>query len=172
MALLAFEKAPFSAIFSLSVEMSSNQVNVAPETAPMARSLRAQDLNRGWRKRSATGPSEKAPTIANKRHFAAEVTRGRGDAGDGVRRPAADRPDGSRPRREMPRRLTSELQLVQRPPGEDGLYRSTVFPGLWLDPLALLNGDRQRLRAVIDLGCATPEYTEFVARLHAARTAP
>ncbi len=33
MALLAFEKAPFSAIFSLSVQMSSNQVNVAPETA-------------------------------------------------------------------------------------------------------------------------------------------
>ena len=62
--------------------------------------------------------------------------------------------------------------LVQRSLGEDGLYRSTVFPGLWLDPLALLNGDRQRLRAVIDLGCATPEHTEFVTRLHAARTAP
>ncbi len=33
MALLAFERAPFSAIFSLSIQMSSNHVNVAPETA-------------------------------------------------------------------------------------------------------------------------------------------
>ena len=46
-----------------------------------------------------------------------------------------------------------------------GLYRSTVFPGLWLDPVALLNGDTRRLRAVVDLGCATPEHAAFVARL-------
>ncbi len=63
----------------------------------MARSLRAQDLNRGWRKRSATGPSEKAPKSAKRHHFVAAVSRGRGDAGDGVRHPAADRPDWSRP---------------------------------------------------------------------------
>ncbi len=62
---------------------------------PMARSLRAQDLNRVWRKRSATGPSEKAQKAI--RHFVAAVSRGRSDAGDGVRHPAADRPDGSRP---------------------------------------------------------------------------
>src|SRR5450631_2276062 len=36
----------------------------------------------------------------------------------------------------------------------DGLYRSTVFPGLWLDPIALLNADRRRIRAVVDVGCA------------------
>ena len=52
--------------------------------------------------------------------------------------------------------------LVQRPIGGDGLYRSTVFPGLWLDPQALLTGDRRRLRAVLDLGCATPEHAAFV----------
>jgi Uma2 family endonuclease len=60
--------------------------------------------------------------------------------------------------------------LVQRPIGDDGLYRSNVFPGLWLDPQALLAGDTRRLRAVIDLGCATPEHAAFVARLAAART--
>jgi Uma2 family endonuclease len=59
--------------------------------------------------------------------------------------------------------------LVERPLGEDGLYRSTSFPGLWLDPLALLQGDRRRLRAVVDLGCATPEHAEFVAQLAAFR---
>ena len=46
--------------------------------------------------------------------------------------------------------------LVQRSIGADGLYRSTVFPGLWLDPVALLKGNPRRLRAVVNLGCATP----------------
>ena len=55
--------------------------------------------------------------------------------------------------------------LVPRPIGDDGLYRSAVFPGLWLDPAALLKGDTRRLRAVVELGCATPEHAAFVARL-------
>ena len=55
--------------------------------------------------------------------------------------------------------------LVPRPLADDGLYRSIVFPGLWLDPIALLNGDVRRLHTVIDLGCATLEHAEFVARL-------
>jgi hypothetical protein len=59
--------------------------------------------------------------------------------------------------------------LVQQAIGEDGLHRSTVFPGLWLDPVALLEGDTRRLRAVVDLGCGTPEHAAFVARLSAAR---
>jgi Uma2 family endonuclease len=59
--------------------------------------------------------------------------------------------------------------LVPRPIGDDGLYRSAVFPGLWLDPAALLNGDTRRLRTVVDLGCGTPEHAAFVARLAEAR---
>jgi Uma2 family endonuclease len=59
--------------------------------------------------------------------------------------------------------------LVQRPIGDDGIYRSIVFPGLWVDPIALVNGDTRRLRAVIDLGCATPEHGEFVSQLASAR---
>jgi hypothetical protein len=59
--------------------------------------------------------------------------------------------------------------LVQRTPGDDGLYHSTVFPGLWLDPAALLTGDTQRLRAVVDLGCATAAHAAFVARLADSR---
>jgi Uma2 family endonuclease len=58
--------------------------------------------------------------------------------------------------------------LVQKPPDADGLYRSTAFPGLWLDPVALLSGDTRRLRAVVDLGCGTPEHASFAARLAAA----
>jgi Uma2 family endonuclease len=60
-------------------------------------------------------------------------------------------------------------RLVRRTIDDDGLYRSTVFPGLWLDPIALLNGDTRRLRAVVDLGCGTPEHAAFVARLAGAR---
>ncbi len=59
--------------------------------------------------------------------------------------------------------------LVRRPIGDDGLYRSTVFPGLWLDPIALVNGDTRGLRAVVDLGCKTPEHAAFVAKLAQAR---
>jgi Uma2 family endonuclease len=55
--------------------------------------------------------------------------------------------------------------LVQKLVDADGLFRSTVFPGLWLDPHALLDGDRQRLRAIVELGCAAPEHAAFVARL-------
>jgi Uma2 family endonuclease len=60
--------------------------------------------------------------------------------------------------------------LIQRPIADDGFYRSTVFPGLWLDPIALLTGDTRRLRAVVDLGCATREHAAFVARLAGTRT--
>ncbi len=59
--------------------------------------------------------------------------------------------------------------LAQRPIGPDGLYRSTSFPGLWLDPQALLDGNRQRSREVIDVGCATSEHAAFVSRLAARR---
>jgi Uma2 family endonuclease len=62
--------------------------------------------------------------------------------------------------------------LLQRPIEQDGLYRSIVFPGLWLDPEALLKGDTRRQREVLDLGCATPEHAAFVARLAQARSAP
>jgi Putative restriction endonuclease len=60
-------------------------------------------------------------------------------------------------------------RFIELPPGPDGIYRSEVFPGLWLDPRALISGDTRRLRAVLDAGCASPEHASFVARLAAAR---
>ena len=62
-----------------------------------------------------------------------------------------------------------EGRLVAVPPDADGLYRSRVFPGLWLDPQALLARDTRRLRAVLDQALATPEHAAFVAKLAAAR---
>jgi Uma2 family endonuclease len=50
-------------------------------------------------------------------------------------------------------------------PGPDGILRSEIFPGLWLDPAALLRRDTQRLHTVLQQGLATPEHAAFVARL-------
>lgn len=47
----------------------------------------------------------------------------------------------------------------------DGLVRSEVFPGLWLDPRALLADDVDRVVAALELGLATPEHAAFVAHL-------
>ncbi|MFO0949853.1 MAG: Uma2 family endonuclease [Isosphaeraceae bacterium] len=50
--------------------------------------------------------------------------------------------------------------------GPDGLLRSQVFPGLWLDPVTLLRGDLNALVAALDRGLASPEHAAFVARLN------
>ena len=63
-------------------------------------------------------------------------------------------------------------RLVRIPPGPDGLYRSEAFPGLWLDPEALLEDDSAALVAALDRGLATAEHAAFVARLAARRQAP
>jgi hypothetical protein len=68
--------------------------------------------------------------------------------------------------------VLQEGRLVAVSPDADGLYRSRVFPGLWLDPQALLARDTRRLREVLDQGGATPEHAAFVARLAAARGTP
>jgi Uma2 family endonuclease len=54
----------------------------------------------------------------------------------------------------------------------DGNYRSTVYPGLWLDPAALLRGDLARVLAVLQQGLIAPEHADFVTRLARAKTDP
>lgn len=51
------------------------------------------------------------------------------------------------------------------PLSADGIYRSTVFPGLWLDAAALLAGDLARVLAVLQQGIGTAEHQAFVAEL-------
>ena len=50
-------------------------------------------------------------------------------------------------------------------PGSDGIIRSEVFPGLWLDPAALLRGDSARVLAVAQQGHGSPEHTAFLQEL-------
>lgn len=54
-------------------------------------------------------------------------------------------------------------------PGEDGLYRSETFPGLWLDPDALSRMDAAAMLEALRRGLATAEHSAFVARLTQAR---
>jgi Uma2 family endonuclease len=49
--------------------------------------------------------------------------------------------------------------------GADGIFRSIVFPGLWLDSKALLRGDLRRLLAVLRQGLATPDHAAFAREL-------
>jgi len=50
-------------------------------------------------------------------------------------------------------------------PGPDGILRSEVFAGLWLDPAALVRGDLAGVLAVVQQGIASPEHAAFVAQL-------
>ena len=56
-------------------------------------------------------------------------------------------------------------RLVRVAPDADGLYRSRTFPGLWLDPAALFQGDGPGLLAALGCGLASPEHAAFVATL-------
>jgi Uma2 family endonuclease len=56
-------------------------------------------------------------------------------------------------------------RYVQHPPAPDGIFRSTVFPGLWLDARALYAEDLDGLIAALERGLATPEHAAFAARL-------
>jgi Uma2 family endonuclease len=51
---------------------------------------------------------------------------------------------------------------------ERGILKSEVFPGLWLDPAAMIVGDIQQVSSVLQEGLATPEHAAFVARLTSA----
>ncbi len=55
-------------------------------------------------------------------------------------------------------------------PDAEGLLRSEVFPGLWLDPAALLGGDMGRVLAVAQRGLASTEHAAFLRKLQAAAT--
>jgi Uma2 family endonuclease len=57
-------------------------------------------------------------------------------------------------------------QYVRQVPDAQGLLRSDVFPGLWLDATALVQGDLARVLAVVQQGVSTPEHAAFVGRLN------
>ncbi|HEY2250245.1 MAG TPA: Uma2 family endonuclease [Planctomycetaceae bacterium] len=50
-------------------------------------------------------------------------------------------------------------------PDAEGLFRSEVFPGLWLDPAALLRGDMATVLKRLQHGLATPEHVAFAEKM-------
>ncbi|OCQ99672.1 hypothetical protein BCD67_14755 [Oscillatoriales cyanobacterium USR001] len=50
-------------------------------------------------------------------------------------------------------------------PNEEGVICSQVFPGLWLDLNAMLQGDMQRVLAILQGGINSIEHQEFVQKL-------
>jgi hypothetical protein len=52
-------------------------------------------------------------------------------------------------------------------PKAGDIYRSQVFPGLWLDPAALINDDPTAVLDVLNRGLASPVHAAFVATLQA-----
>ena len=57
---------------------------------------------------------------------------------------------------------------VRQSPDADGLLHSVTFPGLTLDPRALLHEDFGALRRRIEAATGTAEHAAFVQRLRAA----
>lgn len=58
------------------------------------------------------------------------------------------------------------------PPDADGLWRSRVFPGLWLDGRALLAGNLRQVLDRLQDGLRSAEHERFVADLVARAKAP
>ena len=56
-------------------------------------------------------------------------------------------------------------------PDSDGLLRSTIFPGLWLDRDALLNQNTPRILEALNQGLQSSEHLQFVQALAQRRTA-
>ncbi len=59
-------------------------------------------------------------------------------------------------------------QYERLPQDENGVYRSEVLPGLWLDAAALVRGDLGAVSRVAQQGLASPEHAAFVRRLEEA----
>jgi hypothetical protein len=62
--------------------------------------------------------------------------------------------------------MLRDSQFERLAPDSQGVLRSTVFPGLWLDAAALVRGDMVQVMAVLQQGLASPEHAAFVARLN------
>lgn len=55
---------------------------------------------------------------------------------------------------------------------EDGVFKSAVFPGLWLHAAALLQLDGLQVMETLRQGMATPEYAAFRQQLQERRATP
>jgi Uma2 family endonuclease len=74
----------------------------------------------------------------------------------------------ARGRRMIWRVLDNGSYIAQTLPA-DGIFRSRVFPGLWLDVAAFWANDGAKMLAVLNAGLASEDHRTLVERLAAAR---
>jgi Uma2 family endonuclease len=63
-------------------------------------------------------------------------------------------------------------QYERMPVDAQGLLRSEVFAGLWLDAAALVRGDLATVLSIVQQGLASPEHAAFLSRLHPLTAPP
>lgn len=73
--------------------------------------------------------------------------------------------------REIRWHILVDGRFQQMPPDGEGVWRSRVFPGLWLDGGSLLSGDLRKVLARLQEGLASLEHERFVAQLAARKAA-
>lgn len=71
--------------------------------------------------------------------------------------------------REIDWLVITEGQYRRLEPSADGIYKSELFPGLWLDRRALLERNHPRVIECVQLGLQSQEHAAFVQTLAAAR---
>jgi Uma2 family endonuclease len=59
-------------------------------------------------------------------------------------------------------------EFVRLEPDGQGIYRSLVFPGLWLDATAMLGGELAKVLSVLNEGLASPDHDRFSKSLKEA----
>ena len=62
--------------------------------------------------------------------------------------------------------ILRESEFARLASDAEGLFRSEVFPGLWLDAAALLRGDLATVLKRLQDGLATPEHAAFAEKLN------
>jgi Uma2 family endonuclease len=65
--------------------------------------------------------------------------------------------------------ILRQSQYDNLAPDAAGIFRSEVFPGLWLDAKAMIAGDLARVLQVLEQGIASPPHADFVAKLAKAK---
>src|SRR5437762_11295725 len=58
---------------------------------------------------------------------------------------------------------------VELKPRADGVIRSRIFPGLWIDVRALVAGDEEKVSRTLERGIKSAEHARFVKRLAARK---
>jgi len=63
--------------------------------------------------------------------------------------------------------VLEDEKYVTLQPGDDGVVRSRVFPGLWLAVDAMMKGEMAKVLSLLQQGTASSEHGEFIKRLSA-----